>query len=161
MKEILKCSELMLGQKYLAFNKGRDLEPKTISISTTHGWVHGGEGAEKMWCMPENNQLMDRYRLFGPVFLPTLEECERGLIATTEIVDDTTRTKTRVNITTSGGSVYVEVEGMTTATEEDGAVIMLSSFDSEIGVRVWADVNQEDYTCKVDLEGAKKENYEH
>jgi len=49
----------------------------------------------------------------------------------------------------------IKINGLTTATEEDGPVIGLELYEGKPMLKVWADINSEDPTHNIDLSGAK------
>ncbi len=51
----------------------------------------------------------------------------------------------------------IKINGLTTATEDNGRIIGLELYEGKPILRVWADINSEDPTHSIDLSGAKEE----
>jgi len=68
----------------------------------------------------------------------------------------------RVRFGTGDQSKYleVEIEGMGTANCPGGSIFYLEKDEGRWILRVWADINQEYYTHRIDLTGAKEELWE-
>lgn len=75
---------------------------------------------------------------------------------TDKATGEVTKVKPEVNIV--NGILEIQLSGYGENQTENGygVPIMVSVFDGHLRVHVWADINQEDYTHNIDLEGAKE-----
>ena len=71
--------------------------------------------------------------------------------------DDETGQELTGVISNEGNGLSIHIDGYGTKTEAKGFPVYIDLFDGELSVKVWGDINQEDRTHSVSLEGAKEE----
>jgi hypothetical protein len=72
------------------------------------------------------------------------------------IYDDVTKKELKVKIEFTHGSLFINIEKYGDACSLDGAgdPVVIDYFDGQVDVCVWSDINKEDPTHKINLEGA-------
>ena len=61
-----------------------------------------------------------------------------------------------------GGALFIRAEGYGDAVSEDdsGTPVVIELFQGKLRIVAWADINEEDHTHLIELEGARLENRE-
>lgn len=80
------------------------------------------------------------------------------------LTDEIDGKKKKVFFTERDGAIYIEIKGYSTVMAEndtdpdsvDKSTVMLDFFDGKMFVKVWGDIENEDFTESIDLRGAKK-----
>lgn len=74
------------------------------------------------------------------------------------LFDEVTDKKIFATVGFANGQLAINIEGYGDAGSNNGEgfPIVLDLFDNKLRVVVWADINKEDPTHKIDLEGAKE-----
>ncbi len=74
------------------------------------------------------------------------------------LTDEVTGKKLNASVGFDCGKICINIEGYGDALsiENQGQPVVVDLFDNKLQVIVWGDINQEDPTHKIDLEGARE-----
>jgi len=78
----------------------------------------------------------------------------------TILIDEITGNKIPCSISSLNGKIYIKFKGYGDCSSKDGygEPIVIDYFNDTLKVLVWSDINKEDPTFSINLEGAKESN---
>jgi len=71
MREITENSQLEAGRHYHCFNRQYTSQHSIVESREDEGRLYLGN---RIWAFDDNSQALPRWRIFGPIEMPTLEE---------------------------------------------------------------------------------------
>ncbi|RLF07499.1 MAG: hypothetical protein DRJ64_02895 [Thermoprotei archaeon] len=77
MRKVETGGEMIVGQSYWLFPKSGEESPVLAVVNLDKMTELGNEikfVLNNIWCFPGNNQALERWDVYGPVFLPTINE---------------------------------------------------------------------------------------